>query len=361
MASSQMRALQVLDWSQGAKAVDAAKPPAPAAGSSAIQIRVLAAGVHQLVRSRASGRHYSSRTLPHTPGVDGVGVDTSCGRAVYFSLLGEATGGQHASEIGTMVEYVNVRSTCIAELPEGVDPAYAAAMMNPIMSSWMALRYRAGDAVKSTGWSCLVVGATGASGRMAVRTARAQGAGRIIGAARNEDKLSAVEGLDARVVLRDPPSETDWSVAADASVVLDYLWGPWPGAFLAATAKTKSALTWISIGAVAGPDAAAPGVPAAALRGRDVTIRGSGAGSWTAEQMEAELGGMVAVLKGCDVARGEVVRVRLEDAEAGTEAGGKLWGQAKAEGSWELEYEDGCIERERKREKKKKKMEYKTC
>lgn len=36
-----------------------------------VRLKVLCAGVHNVVRERAKGEHYSAKELPHCPGVDG--------------------------------------------------------------------------------------------------------------------------------------------------------------------------------------------------------------------------------------------------------------------------------------------------
>lgn len=41
-------------------------PRVPRADSGNVQVKVLAAGFHRLVQSRAAGTHYSSGILPHT-------------------------------------------------------------------------------------------------------------------------------------------------------------------------------------------------------------------------------------------------------------------------------------------------------
>lgn len=58
--------------------------PTPQPGETTVA--VTATAVSQLVRSRASGAHYSADTaLPFVPGVDGVGR-TPDGRRVYFAF-----------------------------------------------------------------------------------------------------------------------------------------------------------------------------------------------------------------------------------------------------------------------------------
>ena len=73
------------------------------------------------------------------------------------------------------------------ELPDDVDVAEVAAAMNPAMSSWVALRRRVPI---EPGQSVLVLGATGNAGTMAVQVARRLGAGRVVGAGRDPERLA---------------------------------------------------------------------------------------------------------------------------------------------------------------------------
>ncbi|KAG8674285.1 hypothetical protein FPOAC2_00295 [Fusarium poae] len=293
-----MLSAEVTEWGQTPKPVKVIPPQTPV-NDSETEIRVLAAGLHQLVRSRAAGKHYTATELPHRPGVDGVGVNVSTGKNVYFSLLG-TTGGSYA-------EIVNAPTRSIVELPDGVDPVVAAAMINPVMASWMALRKRVD--LKENGFKVFINGVTTASGKIAIKVARHLGATSVVGSARNEEALSKLD-LDASVVLASTPTETDFSSAADADIVLDFLYGPWPNAFLlsASTASAKNAITWINIGSMAGDGG---DISAMGLRRRDVTVRGSGPGSWDPKELGAETVGMLKVLVG--VGSDGLKKYRFED------------------------------------------------
>ncbi len=98
--SDTINAAQVTSWTSPPAYTAVPVPPAPLAGSGIVQIRVLAVGEHQLVRSRAAGKHYTSGPLPHVVGVDGVGRTIPEGKLVYFITL--RTGG------GSFAEVVNV-------------------------------------------------------------------------------------------------------------------------------------------------------------------------------------------------------------------------------------------------------------
>ncbi|KAK1983574.1 quinone oxidoreductase [Colletotrichum cereale] len=276
-------------------------PPSP----TQIRLRVLAAGVHRLVLSRAAGTHYTSTTLPHLPGADGVGEDPATGQRYYFTAL----------MTGSFAEFVNIERGLVTPLPETADPVAVAAFTNPVMSSWMAFAARTG-ALKP-GFSVAILGVTSASGRVAVDVARAKGAGRIVGIARNAAAMAEV-ALDERIVLAG--GETDWSKLGEVDVVLDYVYGPSAVALLQALPKSEREVQFVHIGSVSGDgDVSLPG---AILRGKRVAIRGAGPGSWTMTEYAKELEGMVSVSSGLKA--NDVTVFGFTEVERGwTEAGGK--------------------------------------
>jgi NADPH:quinone reductase-like Zn-dependent oxidoreductase len=152
-----------------------------------------------------------------------------------------------------------------------------AAAVNPVMSSWVALRQRIQF---EPGQSVLVLGATGSSGRMAIQVAKHLGAGWVIGVGRDPKRLSELAslGTDATVQLDNASAVAD--LARDVDVVIDYLWGPSTADLIKSVAARRSdpgkPLTWIEIGSVAGPSA---DIGSAALRAVRLQIVGSGQGS----------------------------------------------------------------------------------
>nr|POF17694.1 putative nadph-dependent quinone reductase tdic [Quercus suber] len=297
-----MRQAQILTWGNTPKCIDVSEPPAP--GPDEVRIRVLAVGVHQVVRSRASGKHYSSGTLPHIPGVDGIGT-TEDGQPVYFSSF----------RIGGMSQYINMDRKSIRPLPERVDPVQAAGILNPIMSSWMALTTRTNDLPKD--FSVLILGGTSASGRCAAAVARSLGAKRVVGAARNQKTLDAL-GFDETVVISANAEDTDFSTVADIDVILDYLYGPVTVQMLKTLPMVK-ATQYVQVGGLVGQEI---NLPSAVLRSKNLTIRGSGPGAWSMQQLGETAGHMLEVLK---VVPEQPIRVvKLEDVE-------KAWAQPSQE------------------------------
>jgi NADPH:quinone reductase-like Zn-dependent oxidoreductase len=247
-------------------------------------VRVLAAGLHPRVRSQADNSHYTSTgDLPLIPGIDGVGRLPG-GQLAYF-VLPDTT-------IGSMAEQTVIDSRRSVELPEDADPVLIAAAMNPAMSSWIALRRRISF---RPGQKVMILGATGNAGQLAVQIARHLGASQVIAAGRDPQRLERLPALGADITVslageRGPAAARLGEAAADADVVIDYLWGqPAADAIMALLTRRPDRgvpLTWIQIGAVAGSSAP---LESAALRSANLAVIGSGQGSVAAADILAEL------------------------------------------------------------------------
>jgi NADPH2:quinone reductase len=259
--------------------------PVPAEGEILIDVR--AAGLHPVVKARASGAHYSStRDLPVIPGVDGVGRLPDGGR-VYFGVT--------RPPYGTFAERAITQSWMTLPLPDSVDDVTAAAMMNPGMSSWAALTARAKFVA---GESVLILGATGVAGHLAVQIARRLGAARVIAAGRNPEALqqAAALGADATLSLQQNPDAlvADFRKHLSESkidVVLDYLWGsPAEGLLAAISQKGMHAshrIRFVQIGNSAGKAITLLGET---LRSSGLELIGSGFGSASLQEIMKAVG-----------------------------------------------------------------------
>jgi len=246
--------------------------PVPAHGES--RIAVSAAAISHVVKSRASGAHYSSSgNFPFVVGIDGVGrLDD--GRRVYFVLP--------RAPYGSMAETAMVRSAHCLDLPDDLDDVTAAAIANPGMSSWAAYAERAR---LKPGETVLVNGATGTSGRLAVQIARYLGAKKIIATGRDTEALKSVAALGADVTIPlvaeeaalDDAFKTQFAQGVD--VVIDYLWGHSAERLLTAAAKAAPEavpIRFVQIGSTGGSDIT---LPSALLRSSAIEMMGSGIGS----------------------------------------------------------------------------------
>jgi NADPH:quinone reductase-like Zn-dependent oxidoreductase len=246
--------------------------PTPAPGEHSVA--VTAAALSHLVKSRASGAHYTSAgKYPYVVGVDGVGrLDD--GRRVYF-ICPELP-------YGSMAETAVPKASHCILLPDNLDDVTAAAIVNPGVSSWAAFRERAKLA---PGETVLVNGATGAAGRLAVQIAKYLGAERVIATGRNAEALKSLEALGADVTI---PLSTDAEAvegdfkeqfATGVDVVIDYLWGQSAeGLLIAASraAKGSARIRFVQVGAISGANITLAG---AVLRSTAIELMGSGIGS----------------------------------------------------------------------------------
>ncbi|MCG0582571.1 zinc-binding alcohol dehydrogenase family protein, partial [Burkholderia cenocepacia] len=194
------------------------EPPSAMPGHSLID--VTASALSRIAQGRAAGTHYSSvGAYPFVVGVDGVGrLDD--GRRVYFFGA--------PAPFGAMAERTIAPDTQCVPLPDALDDVTAAAIAIPGMSSWAALTERARFVAGET---VLVNGATGTSGRLAVRIAKHLGAAKVIATGRNAAALQALlsAGADAAVSLQQDDVHLARALEphfrAGVDVVLDYLWG----------------------------------------------------------------------------------------------------------------------------------------
>src|SRR5260370_26022398 len=93
-----------------------------------------------------------------------------------------------------MAELTVVSRTWCLPIPDGIDDVTAAALPNPALSSWLSLVWRA---QLKRGETALILGATGAAGKLAVQIAKHLGAGRLVAAGRNEEALGTLIDLCA--------------------------------------------------------------------------------------------------------------------------------------------------------------------
>ncbi|MBN9220104.1 MAG: zinc-binding alcohol dehydrogenase family protein [Mesorhizobium sp.] len=251
-------------------------------------VHVSAAAISHVVKSRASGTHYSSTgQFPFVVGVDGVGR-LEDGTRVYF-----------VAPKGSMAERAAVPPALYLPLPDDLDDVTAAAIANPGMSSWAAYSARA---QLKAGETVLVNGATGTSGRLAVQIARHLGAKKVIATGRNAKALEEIAGLGADVTI--PLVEDEAALEAGfkaefaqgVDVVLDYLWGKSAERLLVAAAKVGPEavpIRFVQIGSISGSDIT---LPSAVLRSSAISLMGSGVGSIPMQRLVAYVGELFAAV-----------------------------------------------------------------
>jgi NADPH:quinone reductase-like Zn-dependent oxidoreductase len=236
-------------------------------------VHVHAASLKPIDKQLASGSHYASRRkLPCVCGTDGVGrLDD--GQRVFF--------GGPRSPHGAMAQRTVVPRSFTFPVPENLDDETAAALPNPGISAWLSLTYRA-KLVR--GENVLILGATGVTGKLAVKIARLLGAARVVAAGRNQQTLSELHdlGADATISLALPTIELSEAFVQEVGqfgfqVVIDYVWGQPAEAFLSAITRSgfaaiQSETRFVQVGESAAPTIS---LPAAVLRSTALTILGT--------------------------------------------------------------------------------------
>ena len=223
--------------------------PEPAGES----IEVLAAPLSPLDRAVALGQFYGGHpALPYIPGCECVGREPG-GRVVW--TFG---GGLGLARNGAMAERA-VPGAFVVEVPDGADPALAAALGIAGLAGWLPVAWRApvreGDRV-------LVLGATGTVGQVAVQAAKLLGAAHIVAAGRDPKGLDRALALGADEAVR---LDGDFG---EPTYVVDPLCGePLERAVAAAAPGARI----VQLGQSAAPAAT---LPSAAVRGKQLELYG---------------------------------------------------------------------------------------
>ena len=244
--------------------------PEPTAAEGEVSVTVRAAALHPVVRARVSG----ANAFPLIPGWDGVGY-LNDGTRVYFALA--------RPPYGTMAERSVVPREMTFPLPDRLDDLTAAAVFNPAQSSWLAFT----QSQLAPGDTVLILGATGAAGKLAVQIAKRLGAGQVIALGRNAQALSELPRLGADVTISlDQPDQAVIAAIVNATsttgihVIVDYLWGRPAETVIAALTHQElpqgvRSVHLAEIGQMAGPTIT---LPASVLRNAGLVISGSGLG-----------------------------------------------------------------------------------
>jgi NADPH:quinone reductase-like Zn-dependent oxidoreductase len=251
--------------------------PEPVAKENEVIVHVRAAALKPIDKQMTGGSHYAGfRELPVVCGTDGVGC-LDDGTRVFFA--------KPRLPYGSMAQRTIVSPSHSFPIPDNIDDDIAAAVVNPGLSAWGALAWRA---QLTAGETVLILGATGVTGKLAVQTAKLLGAGRVIAAGRNEQVLSTLHdlGADSTIRLDKPGQDLTEAFAREAGdagfdVIIDYLWGPATEALLSAIARrdlnpASSRVRLIEVGESAGPTIS---LAAAALRSSKLEILGAGSGN----------------------------------------------------------------------------------
>jgi NADPH:quinone reductase-like Zn-dependent oxidoreductase len=288
--------------------------PEPIAEENEVIVHVRAAALKPIDKQLASGSHYAAyRKLPVVCGMDGVGC-LDDGTRVFF--------GSPRPPYGSMAERTVVSQSRCFPIPDNVKDDIAAAVVNPGLSAWGALVWRAQLA---PGETVLILGATGVTGKLAIQTAKLLGAGRVIAAGRNEQVLNTLHdlGADTTIHLGKPGQDLTEAFVREAGdsgfdVIIDYLWGPTTEALLAAIARRDLKQASCRVRLVEVGESAEPTISlaAAVLRSSRLEILGAGSGNAAATpEMWSEAIRQLMSNIGCGTLRIDTERVPLCDVE----------------------------------------------
>ncbi len=224
-------------------------PPEPVEIEDRGSITVDAVALNPLDISVGSGVFYGGHPpLPYAPGCEAVGRDGS-GALVY--LFGE---GHGIAKPGFLAERVDVAEDLPLRLPEGVDPALAAAAGIAGVAGWVPVAWKAKVTREDR---VLVLGARGAVGQIAVQAAKLLGAAKVVGAGRT--------GGDGIVAL----DEIGDAFGGEGfTVCIDPVWGE-PLAHALAHAAPHARI--VHLGQSAGPESP---LRSADVRGKELLIQG---------------------------------------------------------------------------------------
>lgn len=296
-----MRGAMIRELGQAPELADV---PEPEAGGGETVVQVVAAALNPLDIAVGAGRHYAGHPpLPYVPGAEGVGRTES---GDLFWIFGAGVGLRRN---GTFADRVAVPSEALHRLPEGADPVVAVACGIAGLAGWLPLAWRA---PVREGETVLVLGATGTVGLVAVQAARLLGAGRVVAAGRNAERLRRAQELGADAIV---PLGGDGDLAAafrqaaggdGPNLVVDPVWGlPAVAAIAAAAPRARI----VQLGQSAGAEAT---LASGAIRGKMLEIYGHTDFGVPPDVLEREYGRLVEAAVRGDVAI-DLERVPLED------------------------------------------------
>jgi NADPH2:quinone reductase len=219
------------------------QPPRPVDVAGAAGLEILAVALNPLDLSVGSGAFYGGHPpLPYVPGCEAV-ARAADGSLVY--LFGD---GRGVARDGFLAERVDVPADLPLRLPDGVEPALAAAAGIAGIAGWVPVAWKA---KVTAGDRVLVLGGTGTVGRIAAQAAELLGAATVVAVGRDDlARIPVAFGDDGFTVCIDP------------------VWGePLAGALQYAARHARI----VHVGQSAGPEAP---LRSADVRGKELTVQG---------------------------------------------------------------------------------------
>ena len=241
--------------------------PEPEPGDGEVLLEVAASSLNPIDIAVGAGRFYGGHPpTPYVAGAEAVGRVGGDGGLVWA-----AGGGIGVARDGALAERAAVPEVALTPVPEGADAEVAVALGIAGMAGWVPLVWRA--PVRG-GETVLVLGATGTAGLVAVQAARLLGAGRVIAAGRDPERLAraAEVGADETVGIGETgdlaPAFKRASGGDGPTLVFDPLWGE---PLVAALDAAATGARVVNVGQSAGAEAT---IPSGFVRGKQLDLLG---------------------------------------------------------------------------------------
>lgn len=165
--------------------------PDPVAGEGQVVVEVAAAGVNFVDALFVAGTYQIKVPPPFTPGSELAGTITSVGPGVELLQVGDRV--LSSLGLGAFATHAVLPALGVTRIPDELDLATAAALVQSYCTAWFALKRRT---TVQPGETVLVLGAGGGVGLAAIDVARSMGA-RVIAAASSDEKLAAARAMGA--------------------------------------------------------------------------------------------------------------------------------------------------------------------
>lgn len=254
MATNQMRAVKIVSYG-GVEALEVRETERPEATADRVRVRVRAAALNRADLLQRRGRYPAPPGAPaDIPGLEFAGEVDQIGHEVRTWRTGQRVFGITGG--GAQAEYVFVPESALAEIPDNLDWAEAAAVPEVFITAHDALFTQGG---LEMGERVLIHAAGSGVGTAAIQLARAAGA-IVYGTARTSEKLERARsfGLDQAVAVEGDPliftnAVREWTEGAGVHIILDLVGASYLAANLDALAPRGRLMLVGTLGGASAP------------------------------------------------------------------------------------------------------------